>query len=115
EQADECFSAARTMITQGPLKEYLDVFDTEILPKHGPGRAYRVAAAAGTNDGKRPTFLVADELHEWVGNKERVYLVLSNGRAKRNDAWELAISTAGWDTTSLLGTLYSHGRRIEAG
>lgn len=115
EQADELFRSLRTMITEGPLKPFFDVFDTEILPKSGPGRAYRVAAAAGTNDGKRPTFFVADELHEWTGNKERVHLVLSNGRAKRNDAWELGISTAGWDTTSLLGKLYAHGRRMEVG
>lgn len=115
EQADELFRSAKTMITQGPLASFFEVYDTEILPKNGPGRMYRVAAAAGTNDGKRPTFFVADELHEWTGNKERVHLVLSNGRAKRNDAWELAISTAGWDTTSLLGKLYAHGRRMEAG
>ena len=115
EQADELFRSARTMISQGPLAPFFDVFDTEILPRHGPGRMYRVAAAAGTNDGKRPTFFVADELHEWMGNKERVHLVLSNGRAKRTDAWELAISTAGWDTTSLLGRLYSHGARVRSG
>jgi phage terminase large subunit-like protein len=115
EQADELFRSARTMITAGPLRPFFDAFDTEILPKQGPGRMYRVAAQAGTNDGKRPTFFVADELHEWLGPKERVHLVLSNGRAKRADAWELAISTAGWDTTSLLGKLYAHGRRIEAG
>jgi phage terminase large subunit-like protein len=115
EQADELFRSACTMIKEGPLAPFFDVFDTEILPKQGPGRMYRVAAAAGTNDGKRPTFFVADELHEWIGNKERVHLVLSNGRAKRNDAWELAISTAGWDTTSLLGKLYAHGKRVQAG
>jgi phage terminase large subunit-like protein len=115
EQADELFRSAGTMIKQGPLASLFEVFDTEILPKQGPGRLYRVAAAAGTNDGKRPTFFVADELHEWTGNKERVHLVLSNGRAKRNDAWELGISTAGWDMTSLLGKLYTHGRRMEAG
>lgn len=115
EQADELFRSARAMITQGPLAAFFDVFDTEILPKHGPGRMYRVAAVAGPNDGRRPTFLTCDELHEWTGPKERVHLVLSNGRAKRNDSWELNISTAGWDTTSLLGKLYTHGRRVEAG
>lgn len=115
EQADGLFGSARTMIRSGPLSDLFDVFDTEIMPKQGPGSMYRVAAAAGTNDGRRPTFFVADELHEWVGNKERVHLVLSNGRAKRPDAWELAISTAGWDTTSILGRLYAHGKRVAAG
>lgn len=115
EQADLLFGAARTMIKEGNLKEFFDVFDTEILVKGGPGRMYRVAAVAGTNDGTRPTFFLADELHEWTGKKERVHLVLSNGRAKRSDSWELNISTAGWDIRSLLGRMYTHGKRVMAG
>jgi phage terminase large subunit-like protein len=115
EQADLLFTAAKRMITGGRLAGAFDCFDTEVMPKTGPGRLYRVAAVAGTNDGRRPTFFVADELHEWTGNKERVHLVLSNGRSKRSDAWQLAITTAGYDSTSLLGRLYAHGRRVAAG
>lgn len=115
EQADLLFGAARTMISEGPLAPFFDVFDTEILRKDGPGRMYRVAAAAGTNDGQRPTFFLADEVHEWVGNKERVHLVLSNGLAKRRESWELNISTAGHDKDTLLGRMYDEGRQIEAG
>lgn len=116
EQADLVFGAARVMIREGALNQFCDVFDTEILLKGRPGRMYRVAAKAGTNDGGKPTFWVADELHEWTGvNKERVHLVLSNNRSKRKGAWQLAITTAGWDMTSLLGKLYSRGRRIAAG
>lgn len=115
DQADLVFGCARVMIKQGPLAEFFDVFETEILEKQGPGRMDRVAAVAGTNDGRRPTFFPADELHEWLGNKARVHLVLSNGRAKRLDSWELGISTAGWDTTSLLGRMYAHGKRVLAG
>jgi hypothetical protein len=44
-------------------------------------------------------------VHEWTGNKERVHLVLSNGRAKRADSWELNISTAGASVRSLLGRM----------
>lgn len=115
EQADHVFAAACTMIKQGALAHSCDVYDTEILLKGKPGRLYRVAAAAGTNDGGKPTFWVADELHEWTGNKERVHLVLSNNRTKRADAWELAITTAGWDPTSLLGRMYLHGKKVLAG
>lgn len=123
EQADLLFSACRAMIREGPLADQFEVYDTEILPKHGGGRLYRVAAKAGTNDGKRPTFVLADELHEWectcgmpggkhVGAcKARVYVVLSKGRAKRHDAWELLISTAGYDLNSLLGRMYLEGKR----
>jgi len=115
EQADTLFSSARTMVTAGPLDPFFECFDTEILPKGQSGRLYRVAAVAGANDGRRPTFFVSDELHEWEGRKERVHLVLSNGRAKRADTWELAITTAGWDIGSLLGRLYQYGKRIEKG
>lgn len=115
EQANHVFTAARTMIKHGALHPSCEVYDTEILLKGRPGRLYRVAAAAGTNDGGKPTFWVADELHEWVGNKERVHLVLANNRTKRQDAWELAITTAGWDPTSLLGKMVAHGKRMQAG
>lgn len=115
EQADHVFGAAKTMIKQGALTHSCEVYETEILLKGKPGRLYRVAAVAGTNDGGKPTFWVADELHEWTGTKERVHLVLSNNRRKRAGAWELAITTAGWDATSLLGRKYLHGRKVMAG
>ena len=61
------------MVTEGPLKPDLEVFDAEILRRDGPGRMFRVAAA-GTNDGGRPTVFAADELHEWTGNRACVFL-----------------------------------------
>ena len=115
EQADLLFGTARIMLTQGPLAKHFEVYDTEILLKDRPGRMYRVAAAAGTNDGGRPTCLVADELHEWVGNKERVHLVLSNSLSKRAEALELNISTAGSDENTLLGRLLTYAKRVASG
>ena len=123
DQADELFSCAKTMVTEGPLEAFLDTFDTEILFKDGrPGKLYRVAAAAGTNDGKKPTFVGFDELHEFLGGKARVHTVLSNGVAKRKDAWECIITTAGYDPgvemgepETLLGRLYLHGQKVMSG
>ena len=115
EQADLVFGAARTMIAEGPLRPFFELFDTEILRKDGPGRMYRVAAAAGTNDGARPTCLIADELHEWTGSRERVHLVLSNGLSKRQDGLELNITTAGSEEDSLLGRLVAYGRTVASG
>lgn len=112
EQADRVFGAARAMIRHGQLGEDCEVFDTEILFKDDrPGRMYKVPAVAGANDGGFHSFFVADELHEWVGTKERVHLILSNNRAKRRGAWQLAITTAGWDTSSLLGKRYAEAQR----
>jgi len=115
EQADLLFGTARVMVNEGPLKPYLEVYDTEILLKDGPGRMHRVAAAAGTNDGGRPTVFAADELHEWTGSKARVFLVISNSIAKRRDGLVLVISTAGSDDSVLLKSLYDYGRQVEAG
>jgi phage terminase large subunit-like protein len=115
EQADLLFGSARIMVKEGPLSPFLDVFDTEILIKEGQGRAFRVAAAAGTNDGGRPTLFAADELHEWTGSKARVFLVISNSIAKRKDGLVLVISTAGSPESELLRGLYDYGRQVEEG
>jgi len=115
EQADLLFGAAREMIRGGPLRSFCEVYDEEILLKGRPGRFFRTAAVSGSNDGGRPSFLCGDELHEWTGRKERVHLILSGNVAKRAEAWELDISTAGWDRNTLLGQLYTHGKRVQEG
>jgi phage terminase large subunit-like protein len=115
EQADKLFGAAKIMIGKGRLAAFFEVYDTEILEKNGPGKMFRVAAAAGTNDGGKPSFFGADEVHEWTGNKERVHLVLSNGRAKRAGSWELNISTAGASVRSLLGRMIKLAKDIKEG
>ena len=113
EQADLVYGAARSMCK--PIATHLEVFDTEILRTDAPGRLYRVAAAAGTNDGRRPTCVIADELHEWVGNKGRVHLVLANGLAKRDQSLELAITTAGADLDTTAGAMYEYGVKVASG
>lgn len=115
EQADILFGSARVMAAEGPLKPFLETFDTEILRSDGPGKMFRVAAAAGTNDGGRPTLFCADELHEWTGNKARVFLVITNSIAKRRDGLVLVISTAGSEDSDLLRGLYDYGKAVEAG
>ena len=47
------------------LASAVDVYDTEIVLKDQPGRAYRVAAVAGTNEGQRPTAAIFDEVAHW--------------------------------------------------
>lgn len=127
EQADILFGFAATMlggrddqVTEAPLCGYFDVLDTEVTFKDGrPGRMYRVAAAAGTNEGGLPTLFICDELHEWgdVGSKRaRVHTVISKSTRKRKTARGpgrvLGLSTAGFDVDhSLLGKMYKHGQQ----
>lgn len=116
EQADKLYGAARLMVENGPLAEYIDVFDTEMQLKDDVGKMFRVAAVAGTNDGGLPTTGLFDEVHEMTGNKARVHLVITNSLAKRGNTLEVNISTPDdADPTSLLGRLVDHGEKILAG
>lgn len=117
EQADLVFGDMKSIFRESPaLSQFAEVYDTEILLKGQPGRAFRVAAARGSNDGGRPTCYIADELHEFNDpQKEGAHLVLANGTAKRANSLQLNITTAGADLDSLLGKLYLKGKRIEAG
>jgi phage terminase large subunit-like protein len=116
EQADLLFSDMRHCCNESPtLRHHVDAFDTEIVVKNGPGRTYRVAAAAGTNDGPRPSGFAADEIHEWVGNKERVHLVIAGGLAKRANSLVLNTTTPGSDLESMAGRKHLYGYRVNAG
>lgn len=130
DQAKELFTQVQIMaggpggnVQEAPLRGFFDVFDTQILFADGrPGKIERVAAAAGSNDGAKPSLVLCDELHEWTGNRERVHTVLANGPTKRFNGRELNISTAGVGrgsippkpTDSLLWKMYAEGKMHEA-
>lgn len=118
EQSDRLFGAAASMAAHedSALRDVLAVFEHEIRLKGGPGRMFRVAAVAGTNDGGLPTAFAADEVHEWTGAKERVHLVIGNSLAKRRSGLELNISTPDdAQPDSLLGRLVRHGEAVASG
>jgi phage terminase large subunit-like protein len=126
EQADLLFSAAATMcggrdqgVPDAPLCGYFNVYDTEITFADGrPGRIFRVAAVAGTNEGGLPSLLICDELHEWGppgSRKARVHTVIGKStlkrRTPRGSGRILRISTAGFDKDdSILGEEYKRGQ-----
>ncbi|HEX6969434.1 MAG TPA: hypothetical protein VF174_11585 [Micromonosporaceae bacterium] len=130
EQADLLFSAVATMcggrdnaVTESPLCGFFEVYDTEIRFADGrPGRIFRVAAVAGTNEGGLPSLFVRDELHEWgdVGsNKARVATVIGKSTRKRRIPRRgcgriISLSTAGFDVDhSFLGSLYKLGLKAQ--
>jgi phage terminase large subunit-like protein len=128
EQADLLFGAVAVMCggqdqkdKDSPLCGFFEVYDTEIKFADGrPGRIFRVAAVAGTNEGGLPTLFVRDELHEWGepgGRKARVGTVIGKSTKKRRTARGsgrvISLSTAGFDIdNSLLGELCKLGRRV---
>lgn len=116
EQADLLFGDLRNCVRESPtLSPLLDAFEGEIQVKNGPGRAYKVAAVAGTNDGQRPSTFLADEIHEWTGNKARVHLVIGNGAAKRAGSLVFNTTTPGADLDSMAGRMHQYGYKINAG
>jgi phage terminase large subunit-like protein len=117
DQAELVFGDLRTTVTESPtLRQVMLPFEGEVQVKNGPGRAYKVAAVAGTNDGQRPSTFLADEIHEWVGgNKERVHLVISNGCSKRDGSLVLNTTTPGFDKDTLAGRLHDYGVRVNNG
>ena len=129
EQADLLFSMVATMCggrdeaaKESPLCGFFDVYDTEITFGDGrPGRIFRIAAVAGTNEGGNPTLFIRDELHEWGdlgGNKARVTTVVGKSTRKRRTPHGsgriISLSTAGFDVDhSFLGALYRMGKKVE--
>lgn len=119
EQADLVFGAASTMCKMSPtLSQVTEVYEREILVPSSPGaKLVRVAAAAGTNDGRNISVVICDELHEWVGPKgEGVWNVLTNGTGARRQPLVLQITTAGYDLEgTVCGRQYTYGRRVRDG
>ncbi len=117
EQANLVFGTMKTMCDESPiLRNMVETFQNEIQVKEGSGRAYRIAAKAGTADGGRNSCSIFDEVHEFSNiNLERVHYVLANNTAKRRDGIVINISTAGHDLDSLMGRLYQRGELKEAG
>lgn len=128
EQADLLFSAVATMCggrdqkdEMSPLVGFFEVYDTEIkFADNRPGKIFRVAAVAGTNEGGLPTLFVCDELHEWGetgSRKARVKTVIGKSTRKRRTprgcGRQISLSTAGFDKDhSLLGELYKLGQKV---
>lgn len=127
EQADVLFGPLKVMfggtddeVDEAPLRGMFEVYDAEIKMRGGkPGRMFRTAAVAGTNEGGLPSLYVQDELHEWGeqdDRKGRVATVIGKSTLKRRtlrgSGRILALSTAGFDVDhSLLGSEYKRGKR----
>lgn len=118
DQADLVYGAASTMCKLSPtLSQITQVFDREILVPSIPGaKLKRVAAAAGTNDGKNIQAVICDELHEWMGPKGRaVWTILTNGIVGRRQPMVIQITTAGYDLESVCGEQYEYAKKVLSG
>ncbi len=113
DQANLVFSAAAKMVEWSPtLKPFFHKTLKELVVNTSevPGALRRVAAAAGTNDGKNVSACIIDELHEWVAPKSRnVFTTLTQGGGARDQPINIMITTAGSDEDTICYELYDHG------
>lgn len=120
DQAGLLFTAAQRICDwSDSLSKFSTVKDKGIEFNTGdgaPSELKKVAAAAGTNDGKNLAAVFIDELHEWVQPKHRsVFTVLTQGGGARRQPINVMITTAGSDQDSICYELYEHGQLIMAG
>lgn len=141
DQANLLYGAAATMmggrdqeVDQAPLCGQFEVYDGETKHSDGrPGRLFRTATVAGTNQGGQPTLFMADEIHEFgdvLDARARFHKVVKMGCSKRtltyrvpnqDGTWReitrgpgrvINLSTAGHDVDhSYLGEIYKRGLR----
>lgn len=116
QSANLMFGSARYMVENSPtLSDLIEPYQDEIRVKGTRSRLRNVTSAVGTNDGPIIKFVLADELHEWRGQRGRdLFTVLSKGCTRRN-ALFLSVTTAGFDEDSICYERYSYGRKVAAG
>ncbi len=143
DQSNELFTASRLSLVGTPdhpteyarhFRDGDNLLDTRITLPDGHGELERIAAAGGATDGGKPTCFLADELHEWLTERqERVWIVQSKGLRKRRvlrrtppelglpdgvrlrGGFSLGITTQGVGPDNLLGRLYDHGVNVARG
>lgn len=118
EQAGLVFTAAKRMAEwSDTLAQVTDTQEKKILvPGKRGAQLVKVAAAAGTNDGKNVYVTLIDELHEWVTKKHTgVFTVLTQGGGARVEPFNVMITTAGSEEDSRCFEFYEHGVAVRAG
>lgn len=72
-----------------------------------------ISADAGTQHGRTPSFVLADELHAW--KKRDLFDVLRTGLVKVTNSLLVVITTAGRGQENIAHDLYSYAKKVQAG
>jgi phage terminase large subunit-like protein len=116
-QADLLYGDMKACVdSSDALQRLMEAYEDRIVLKLGAGRAYKISAKGGTNDGSRPSAYGADEIHELVtAEQQKAYRNTARGIVKRKDGIVLATTTPGADLDGLLGRLHVQGLKTNAG
>jgi phage terminase large subunit-like protein len=110
-QARVVFDEAKWQVQQSPAlsgicKVYRDAI--EVPSTHS---VYRVLSSdAKLQQGLNPSTVIFDELH--VQPNSELWDALTLGSGARRDPQIVAITTAGYDMSSICGTLYAYGQKV---
>jgi phage terminase large subunit-like protein len=113
EQAALVFNVAAAMIRAEPeLEALVDIVDSQKRIVHRQsGSFYRaISAEAYSKHGFNASVVIYDELH--AAPDRTLWDVLATSQGARAQPLLMAITTAGYDRTSILWELYSHAKRV---
>lgn len=113
DQARVVFGEARKMLEASPLLQECAIFRDSIVHR-ATNSVFRVLSSdAPTKHGLNPHAVIFDELHAQPDRE--LWDVLTTAQGARRQPLTLAITTAGFDKTSLCYELYEYGRQVAAG
>lgn len=114
DQARLCFDIAQRMVEASPILSKICKVQRNVIVVPKLGASYRAASAqAFTKHGLSPHGIIFDELHAQP-NRE-LWDVMTSGQGARRQPLTIAITTAGYDRTSICYEQYEYGRQIRAG
>jgi phage terminase large subunit-like protein len=106
EQARIALDFARSFVDDGELSEWVQLGSGLLCPATR-GTMKVIASQGRTQHGRMPAVALIDELWAFeTGAERQTYIALASALHKREDAFLLAITTAGYDKHSLLGQVY---------
>ena len=106
EQAGIALEFARAFVEHGALDEWVQLKSGLICPATR-GTLKVIASQGRTQHGRMPAVALIDELWAFeTAAEQQTYTALASALHKREDAYLLAITTAGYDKYSLLGRIY---------
>lgn len=120
DQAEEAlYGAARRMMSEGPLGEYVDVGLEKTFIRHTEGKLVLVTSSSVSREGGKPTFTPCDETHLWTTSQlKTLHGTLRRNLPKRQDAepWMLETTTAfGPGEGSVAEGSAEYGEKVLAG
>ena len=109
QQARVVFDQARDFVRVSPLlRDRVQVRQYDIVCHTNMGVMRVLSSDAPRQHGLNPSFIVLDELHAFADRE--LYVALTTAQLARSDPQLIAITTAGFDRSSVCWEVYERGR-----